>query len=201
MADSLLDAIEFFQRLPQQADTAARLAINQTAQRGGLSLIRSTILDEIAFPKDYLKGDRLGVTQLAKSNDLQAVITARQRPTSLARFAPGQAVGSKARLGVRVTVGKGKTSVLRSAWLVRLPKGEAKSADSFNIGLAVRVKPGESVKGKKSDHQSWLVPGKVALLYGPSVDQIFREVSADVAKPIGELVTQEFLRQFVRLTS
>ena len=200
MADSILDAVEFIRRLPKQADTAARLAINQVAQRGGLSLIRSSILDEIAFPRDYLKGDRLGITQYAKPNDLEAVITARERPTSLARFAQGQPIGSKARLGVRVTVGKGKTSVLRSAWLVRLPRGERKSADNFNIGLAVRVKPGESIRGKKSEHQAWLVPGKVALLYGPSVDQIFREVSADAAKPISLMVQAEFLRQFERLT-
>lgn len=159
-------------------------------------------MDEIAFPKDYLKGDRLGITQFAKPGDLEAIITARERPTSLARFAqPGQVIGSKPRLGVRVTVGKGKAQVLRSAWLVKLPRGEKKSPDSFNLGLAVRVKPGDTILGKHSEHQSWLVPGSVALLYGPSVDQIFRGVSADAAKPIGEMVSQEFLRQFTRLTS
>lgn len=199
MADSILDAIEFFQRLPHEADKAARMAINQVAQRGGLSLIKKDILDEIAFPKNYLSGDRLGVSKLARDNDLEAVITARQRPTSLARFAPAQPLGSKGRLGVTVRV-KGGGRHLAKAWLVRLPKGEKKSSDSFNIGLAVRVRPGEGVKGKKGQHQSWLVPGKVALLYGPSVDQIFRQVSGDVAEPIGDMVQQEFLRQFVRLT-
>jgi hypothetical protein len=45
----------------------------------------------------------------------------------------------------------------------------------------VRLKPGEqAVMGKKTTHQSWLVPGRVALLYGPSVDQVFRQVADDV---------------------
>lgn len=201
MADSILDAIDFFRRLPNQADTAARLAINQVAARGGLKLIQSSILDEIAFPKDYLKGDRLAITKYAKPGDLEAVITARERPTSLARFAQGQVLGSKQKLGVSVTVGRGRKTMLRQAWLVRLKRGERKSSDSFNIGLAVRLKPGTSLANKKGEHRAWLVPGKVALLYGPSVNQVFREVSADVAGPIGEQVAEEFFRQFRRLTS
>jgi len=200
MADSLLDAVEFFQRLPRVAEQSAQLAINDVARRGGMKLIRDQILDEIAFPKEYLKNpDRLGIKQFAKPGDLEAIIVARQRPTSLARFASGQPLGSKAKLGVKVTVGNGKSRVLRTAWLVRLKKGEQKSADSYNIGLAVRVKPGESIVGKKGDHHSWLIPGSVALLYGPSIDQVFRGVSADVAKPISRMVTEEFFRQFTRL--
>lgn len=198
MADSILDAIAFFQQLPDAATRAAQLAINQVAQRGGMKLIRNDILDQIAFPKDYLVGDRLSITQFATPSKLEAVITARQRPTSLARFAAGQPLGSKAKLGVRVTVGKGKTTALRSAWLVRLRQGERLSEDSFNIGLAVRVKPGDTIHHKKGMHHSWLVPNAVALLYGPSVDQVFEQVSGTVAAPIGVMLQDEFLRQFNR---
>lgn len=192
MADSLLDAVSFFKRLPDVAEQAAQLSINSIATRTGLTLIRRTVLDEIAFPKDYLQGDRLGVTKKANRNDLEAVIAARQRPTSLARFAQGQALGSRARIGVRVTVKRGSTQNLRTAWLVALKNG--------NIGLAVRLKPGESLGNKNKPHRNWLVPDKVALLYGPSVDQVFSHVREEVSPTIGNMVAEEFFRQFARLS-
>jgi hypothetical protein len=192
MADSLLDAVDFFKRLPGVAEQAAQLSINSVATRAGMTLIRRSILDEIAFPKDYLSGDRLAVAQKARPGDLEAVIRARQRPTSLARFAaPGTALGSRARIGVRVGVRKGRGRTMRNAWLVRLNNG--------NIGLALRLKPGERLDNKNEPHRYWLVPNRVALLYGPSVDQVFRHVSEDVAAPIGNMVAEEFFRQFARL--
>lgn len=194
MADSILDAIEYFQRFPKVAEQAAQLSINTVANRSGMKLIRSSILDEIAFPRDYLTtGDRLKVTKNATPGNLEAVITARERPTSLARFAGGQSLGSRAKIGVKVTVKKGGGTLLKQSWLVRLKNG--------NIGLAVRLKPGESFENKTGDVRVWLVPDKVALLYGPSVDQVFRQVSRDKAVPIGNMVTQEFLRQFNRIAN
>lgn len=197
MADSLLDLIGFYQRLPDVTEQAAQLAINSTASRGGMTLIRRSILDEIAFPKDYLQGDRLQVKQKANKTNLEAVIAARERPTSLARFASGQSLGSRARIGVRVTVRRGSTQVLRNAWLVRLNGGQG----GQNIGLAVRLKPGESLNNKNKPHRNWLVPDKVALLYGPSVDQVFSHVRVDVSPAIGNMVAEEFLRQFARLST
>ena len=193
MADSILDAAEFFQRLPNVADKAAQLAINTVAQRGGLTLIRRSILDEIAFPKDYLTDDRLGVKKKATAGNLEAVIAARERPTSLARFAaPGTALGSRARIGVKVAVKRGNGTTLKQAWLVNLKNG--------NVGLAVRLKPGQSLSNRYKAVTAWLVRDKVALLYGPSVDQVFREVSVKAAAPVARMVHDEFLRQFARLT-
>lgn len=193
MADSLLSAIEFVAHLPDVVDRAAQLSINSVATRSGLTLIRRSIYDDIAFPKDYLTTERLGVTKKASVQNLEAVITARHRPTSLARFAQGQALGSRARIGVRVKVSRaGGTTLLRNAWLTRLKNG--------NIGLAVRLKPGESLQNKNAPHRYWLVPDRVALLYGPSVDQVFRHVSEDTAPQIGNMVNEEFLRQFARLS-
>lgn len=199
MANSILDAISYFQQLPETAEKAAALAINQVAQRGALPLIRSDIMSEVAFPRDYLTADRLGITKYANPSNLEATITARHRPTSLARFASGQAIGSKAKIGVVVRVGNGKRRVMRNAWLVRLAQGEPGSQDGFNIGLAIRLKPGESIRNKRDNRVAWLVPNQVALLYGPSVDQVFQQVSGDVAEPVGKMVADEFLRQFTRL--
>lgn len=168
------------------------MSINTVANRSGLKLIRSGILDEIAFPRDYLVGDRLKVKQNAKPGNLEAVIAARPRPTSLARFAASTSVGSRAKVGVLVKLKKsGGGTVLKKAWLVNLKNG--------NLGLAVRVKSAK-LANKYDGIKTWLVPDKVALLYGPSVDQVFRDVSHTAAPQIGRLVTEEFLRQFTRLT-
>lgn len=198
MADSILDAIERFRHLPEEADRAASLAINTIAQRSGLKLARDEILKQIAFPRDYLSAERFGVTKFASPSDLHATITARERPTSLARFARGTPIGTKARPGVTVTVARGATRTLNKAWLVKLPQGERGSTDGFNVGMAVRVKPGDKIKNKKGQQTAWLVPNQVALLYGPSIDQVFEQVSGDVAKPISNLLADEFFRQFAR---
>ena len=194
MAQTILDAVGYFQRLPGVAEKAAQLAINTVAERGGMTLIRRSILDDIAFPKDYLTKDRIGVTKKARPDDLEAVITARQRPTSLARFAdPGTPLGSRARIGVKVQVKNANGStLLKQAWLTKLRNG--------NVGLAVRIKPGQTFAGRHDPITQWLVPGRVALLYGPSVDQVFRDVSEKSAAPIGRMVMDEFNRQFARLT-
>lgn len=192
MATSILDAIDLMQRLPGVADKAAQLAINQTANRSGLKLARTEILNEIAFPRDYLTGDRLRVSQQATPGNLEAVIAARKRPTSLARFAQsGTALGSRAKIGVRVQVKRGQSTLLKQSWLVNLNNG--------NIGLAVRLKPGQSIDNKYGKTY-WLVPDKVALLYGPSVDQVFRDVSEEISEPVAKLLDAEFHRQFERLT-
>lgn len=194
MAISLLDAIAGIQNIPGVTDKAASLAINTVATRSGMTLLRRSILDDIAFPKDYLNDDRLGVRRKANPQSLEATISARPRPTSLARFvAPGTPLGSRARIGLRVRVSKKSagTTFGKWAWLTRLNNG--------NVGLALALKPGETLDNRYGE-PAWLVPGRVALLYGPSVDQVFRHVSADDAPQIASLVNAEFLRQFARFT-
>lgn len=183
---------------PKDVLTSARLAINTVAGRSGLALIRRAMTDQIAFPTGYLGGDRLSVASYAQPNKLEATIRARGRATSLARFAQGSGLGSKT--GVTVRVKKGRTTTFTKGWLVRLKRGASLTEDNYNIGLAVRVNPGESIVNKRSTHQSWLVKGKVALLYGPSVDQVFRTVADDVEDELAGMVKSEFYRQFERLT-
>ena len=91
--------------------------------------------------------------------------------------------------------------MLKNAWLERLNKGASLTEDNYNVGLAVRLKPGERLLNKRATHKSWLVKDKVALLYGPSVDQVFSSVADDVIPEMGELMSTEFFRQFARLTS
>lgn len=200
VATGLDDIGEFFRTAPEVTEVAARIAVNDVSSRSGLRLIKSKMLDEVAFPAGYLTGDRLSVTKRATNKNLEAVVTGRKRATSLARFVTGSlGVGVKTN-GVSVRVKKGKTTVMRKAFLVRLKQGASLSEDNFNIGLALRLGPGETIGNKRTEHKSWLVPGRVALLYGPSVDQVFRTVADDVAPEIGDMLGAEFLRQFARLT-
>lgn len=199
--EGLTNAGDYFRSAPGVSKKAASLAINQTMRRGGMDLIKKDMLDQIDFPAGYLGDDRLSISKYARESDLMGTITGRQRPTSLARFAaPNTPIGSFANTGgVKVTIKKGQQTLIRGAWLVKLNRGENKSPDNFNLGLAVRVNEGESLAGKYSKHNSWLVPGSIALLYGPSVDQIFRDVAEDRSIQILELVATEFTRQFERL--
>lgn len=201
--EGLSEFAQAMSRMPDITNKAARMAINQVAQRGGLSLARRSILDEVNFPKSYLHGDRLGVTRLATDNNLEAVIRGRKAATSLARFASGGTpLGSSLRQGVTVKVKTSGAAVhLRRAWLVRLRSDKSLTEDKYNVGLAVRVRPGEKLKGKYSTHLRWLVKDAVALLYGPSVDQVFREVSDRIAPRVLQMTAAEFERQFIRLTT
>ncbi|ELA6134995.1 hypothetical protein RF812_004371 [Salmonella enterica] len=193
---------EYLEQVPEIANNSIRMAINSVAAGKGMTLIKKSMTDEIAFPTGYLNADRLKLTKRATTSNLEAVIVGRKRATSLARFVTGGAMvtNSKRPGGVQVRVKKGKTTYLKNAFLVRLNKGASLTEDQYNVGLAVRLSAGESLSNKRSQHKSWLVPGRVALLYGPSVDQVFAEVSETVAPKIGDMVAAEFHRNFARLS-
>jgi hypothetical protein len=198
--DGLDEAESYFKAVPAQAKKAASLAINEVIARQGLKLVRDEMYSQVNFPKGYLKGDRLSPVRFATASNLEGVIRARKRATSLARFAgAGTPIGSGGKTGVTVSVRNGKSTFLRQAWLVRLKRGASLSEDQYNIGLAVRVKQGDRINNKFSKHKSWLVPGRVALLYGPSVDQVFKDVAEDNGQQILGILSTEFFRQLERL--
>ena len=125
------DLETYFRTLPERTDEAMRIAINSVAGGKGMTAIKKRMMDEINFPSGYLNGDRLKVTQKARTGKLEAVITGRKRATSLARFVAGAAVvGSRRGAGLSVRVKKGKTTYLKSAWLVRLKSGASMSEDN-----------------------------------------------------------------------
>lgn len=191
-ADFLQETKRFFDELPDIATRSASMAINDVASRDALKLLRKDIESQVDFPTGYLsQPDRLGVSRKATPNNLEAVITARDRATSLARFARGQSVANTRGKGVRVQVKPGVSKLLPKAFLVNLRNG--------NLGLAVRLKEGQSLRNK-NDGRVVKLGKNTYLLYGPSVDQVFRDVADGNAGEIGQLVTNEFFRQFARLT-
>lgn len=189
-ATALADVRSYFERLPDIAEEAAVLAINEAVSREGLTLVKKDMRSQINFPSGYLEsGDRLKVRRRAVKGSLEAVIRGRDRPTSLARFASGQTPANTRNRGVRVQVKRGHTTQLNKAFLVNLKNG--------NTGLAVRLKPGQTLSNSE---RAVRLADNVWLLYGPSVDQVFSTVADDRAGDIADIVTNKFLRQFARLS-
>ena len=183
------DLVKFFDDLPDVAEQAAVLAINQVTEREGMTAIRNEMRSQVDFPKGYLESGRLKVRRKAYKGNLEAIIRGRDRATSLARFARGQTPENTRGRGVRVQVKPGQTKTLKRAFLVRLRNG--------NIGLAVRLKDGEL---PINTHSEVMLADNVWLLYGPSVDQVLSGVADDVAPGILRSLSKQFLRQFARLT-
>lgn len=176
---------EFFERLPQVAEEAALMSVNQVSERFAVPMFRREMESQIDFPRGYLKlENRFGITKKANRGDLRAVISGRDRPTSLARF-----ITSTSKTGITVRVHRGRATRLKKAFVVKLKNG--------NQGLAIRLPKGErpqdAYKPVELDMGVWL-------LYGPSVDQVFRGTIVDKLPEVGQALSKEFFRQFARLS-
>ena len=188
---------QFLDAAPEHTRQAASLAMNGVIPRKGMTRYKKKMKSQIAFPAGYLDDvEKFGVTSFATPSRLEAKITARQRPTSLARFATGPIGGEGAR--VRVKASGGKT--LKRAFLVRLRAGTQLDGDNYNIGLAVRIPGGEAgIRNKRDTSRMVHLAKDVFLLYGPSVDQVFRSVSVTETPFVLNEIEAEFYRQFARL--
>lgn len=193
-ADGLDEVRRLFKQQPQIALQAARLAVNEAARFGRVQSSRQ-ITGEVNLPKGYVD-DRLHVS-LSKSGEPVASITGRWRPTSLARFVMRRPVRGRP-IKVRVKA-SGGTRTLDKAFPVKLRAGTS-TETKFNTGIAVRIKKGGELR---NSHAAKLLSedkhGSVYLLYGPSINQVFRDVRYKVEAPIAERLSSEFIRQYQRL--
>lgn len=171
-------------------DRIAAMAVNKTADRARAQAARS-MRDQVNFPNGYLSGSnsRLAIRKKAIGSNPQAVIEARQRPTSLARFLVGTPTRSA---GATVSVKPGRMSNIRRAFTIKLRSGTASLETAHNLGLAIRLKSGESIRNKKVRIKR--LRGNLYLLYGPSVDQVFKTVAEDLAPDLAERLEGEFQR-------
>lgn len=184
---AITDLASYVETMPNAARNAARIALNDVTQREGLDIFRDAIAAEIDFPPGYLNADRLGIESLARNTDLAVTIVGRDRPTSLARFVQGG--NAAGQYGVRVRVKGGVTRTIKNGFLLSLKNG--------NRALAVRLRPGETLRNTTGAKR---LRDNVYLLYGPSVDQVFREVGPAEAPVVMSKIEAEFYRQFFRLT-
>lgn len=160
---------------------AAMMAVNNTA-RFARSDSAEAMRKTYNFPGNYLDpvSGRLIVSQQARLSNLEAVITGRKRPTSLARFMV-QNNGANHE-GVVVEMKRGQMTALKRAFPIKLRRG---GESSGNLGLAVRVKGHSAPRNAyKPKLLSTNASSSLWLLYGISVDQAFRyakELTADRA--------------------
>lgn len=176
--------------------SAASKALNKIA-RDARSEAAKRILRQVALPASYVQpgNRRLYVSKPATANSLEARITAQGRATSLARFMTGGAKPG-GRGGVTVAVKPGQARFMRRAFVMRLRAGNQFTDTQFNLGLAIRLRPGESLQNKLRARK---VENGLYLLYGPSVDQIFRDnsgegVANDIAPQTADALAAEFAR-------
>jgi hypothetical protein len=187
--------LDFLDGASKKIRTAAYQAINKVA-RDTRSDISRTIRQQVNFPARYVSADekRLYVSEQASGASLQAKITARARATSLARFVVGSPKVGKP--GVHVEVAPGKARFLKKAFVIKLPQGSSFTDTKFNLGLAIRLRAGETLSNKVRARS---VAKGLYVLYGPSVDQVFRSqdgsgVATDAIPKIERELTSEFLR-------
>lgn len=202
IADAFEQLEQYFTGLPEITTQAARIAINDTARGPAMKLARMRMNEEINFPSGYLNKDRLFINKLATNADLEASITGRDRATSLARFATNGQIGKRGPIHVQVS--RGKSTTLKKAFLIKLRAGKTMDGTTFNVGLAIRLAPGEKIQNKTmpaNTFSSTLGGGSIALLYGPSVDQVFKGVSSDISGNVADELATEFFRQFERLSN
>lgn len=181
-----LKQLEDLDELESRIVTRVRQAINTTARRYRAESARE-MRDQVAFPARYLSGEngRLRVGRYASNDRLQAVIQGRDRPTSLARFSKDRnPAAARRRGGVRVSVEPGSSVMMEGAFLMNLRNG--------NLGLAIRTKDGK--KPRNAYRPKNIAGTNIWLLYGPSVDQVFRGVAEDVRPDAADFLEREFFR-------
>jgi hypothetical protein len=195
-----LDSVEkYFKSLPQKADQAARFAVRYATKQGA-TMAKREIARQVNLSQAYIgnpadQNAPLHITKFPKPGDNEGIIGARPRATSLARFATG-AVTFNTRKPVRVRVHRGLTKVLRErAFYIKLRKGAALTQDNYNLGIAVRLKKGETLENKHTGAKTG--PG-IAVLYAPSVEQVFQSVNAEILPDVSLALEKEFLRQMAR---
>jgi hypothetical protein len=189
-----LRGLEEFDPSTYGIDLAALRAVNKTATKYRTTSARR-IREQVKFPARFLtpSAKRLYVSKQATRTDISAVITGRARATSLAQFVVGTPRKGE---GVRVEVAPGRARFLKKAFLIKLKSGTANIDTKFNMGLAVRLGPGETLRNKT---QSRRISKGLYLLYGPSIDQVFidnagRGVAEDLSPEIADSLNDEFLR-------
>lgn len=185
-----ISALRTLEDLPADVKRAAVRAVNYATRRARTAAAKE-MRQQVNFPARYLSGQnaRLQIGKPATADTLESRVTGRFAPTSLARFATGSKTPGK--MGVRVEVAPGFAKFMKRAFLIRLPQGGVLNDEAFNLGLAMRLKPGETVNNKYKQVQ--LSKGLV-LLYGASIDQVFSTVSVDMLPDVEGWLNQEFSR-------
>ena len=177
-----IESLNDVDSLDEKIIASARIAVNKATDKARV-MASEDIRGSINLGRNYL-AKRLTVVKRASGNDLEGMIRGSDNPTMLARFANTRnpRVARKAG-GVTVSVKPGSAKFMKGAFLMDLGN---------TVGLAIRVKPGESLRNRKNAKR---VANGLYLLYGPSVNQAFRLVADDRLDDVLDILETEYNRQ------
>ena len=188
-----LKDVDFSNSGDQIAKVASK-AINGVTRKSRAE-IKRRIRSEVNFPVRFLDGKGLQISQFAKPTDLESIITARGRPTMLSRFLTSAPRSGRA--GVSVEVEPGKARFMRRVFSLKLPQGSAGVETKYNLALAIRLRKGERLRNKTSFRR---LESNLYVLYGPSVDQVFRAKDGDgIATDMVPKIERDLEKEFLRL--
>lgn len=184
--EGLASLFDDFDNVSDKIKSRAAMAINATARKFRTESSRE-MRKQVAFQARYLDSKangKLRVRQQASAHRLEAAIEGRFDPTSLTQFV----VGNKAhgRRAPKLRVSPGSRTVIPNSFIMNLASG--------NQGLAIRLKKGETIRNKRKMVSFSKKDSNLYLLYGPSVDQVFRSVADDVSPDAALYLEREFLR-------
>lgn len=181
-----------------QALAAGRIALNYGADRRAAPEMRRGVADQVNLSRAYVN-TRIQVSKRATNDNLEAVVTARTRATSLARFAVGNPiVGARGPVSVQVKRG-GQTRQVKGGFIIKLRSG---ASELGNEGLALRLGATETVRGKRFTARAIGGSGgksRLYLLYGPSVQQVASSAAEATIDTIADAIMAEYDRQLSRL--
>jgi len=182
-----LEALDDMAEISPEIERKAVQAINKTTRRTRTAASRQ-IREQIKLKASYLNQDDRLSMKFARAGKLEGRISGRDRPTSLARFVTNKTGSLRdtnrrfRRSGARIQVKPGATRVARKAFAIPLRGG--------NLGLAIRTKGGPPQRAYKPKRLS----EDVYLLYGPSIDQVFKTVREDLEDEAADYMEFEFNR-------
>lgn len=178
-------AIEHMEELPVSIKAALVRSVNAVVPKA-FDLSVERITGQVALTPAYVRS-RLYISQRATTTDPMAVISGRVRSTQLRRYQGTQLYtkakipGKKRLAGVSVKVkAGGSTKVLKHAWIIKLKYGDADAKLGLTRGIAQRTGPG------RNDFR---------ILYGPSVDQVFRDVKDEIRPDVQQMLADEWIKQ------
>jgi hypothetical protein len=198
-ASELKNLLPFLDKIPAKVDEAAHLAVNEAARFARVQSSRE-IFKQVNLLKGYID-ERLKVAFAQKGAEPEAVITGRWRATSLSRFVLRDPQRGKP-ISVRVKRGGPVRKV--KGFGVRLNAGAGRTDTKFNKGIVVRVAKGSALKkteGAKFLEKFSNEKTDAYLLYGPSINMVFRTVKEDVSGIVSGRLRNEFIRQLTRLNN
>lgn len=176
------------ENLSDDVVVAAKRAVTRATEKARTAANRK-MRDQINWAARYLDGKLEMHTPTAAENEGR--IDVRWRPTSLARFVVGTKTPFKG--GVRLHVGAASFTTSKRMFIVPLKRGNADiTEETRNLGLAIRLKPGEKITGK---YNMKAISKGLYLLYAPSPAQVFYTVAEDLMPDVQVWVDDEFQRQ------